>query len=79
MRIHIGEDRLGQILTLQQMPKFEDCGLVRNAVIAQLDPGKPAHRLSMIQRLFGHRIAQRIPILQEVVRSEQIDHTAIRS
>jgi hypothetical protein len=36
MRVHLGEDRLGQPVTLQQMPEVEDRGLVGDAVIGSL-------------------------------------------
>jgi hypothetical protein len=57
MRIHIREDRLRQPVPLQQMAEVEDGGLIRNAVVAQLDPGKAAHCLAVIQHLFRHRVA----------------------
>jgi hypothetical protein len=66
MRIHRRKDRLGQPVTLQQVAEVEDCCLVRNTIIAQLDPGKAAHRLTVIERLLGHQIAQGIPILKKV-------------
>ena len=66
MRVHIRKDRLGQPAPLRQVAEVEDGGLIRDPVVAQLDPGEPAHRLAVIQRLLGHRIAQRIPVLQEM-------------
>ncbi len=63
MRVHPGEDRFGQPVTLQQMAKVEDrpSGLarphwghgpldVRNALTAQFDPGKAPHRLAVMER-----------------------------
>jgi hypothetical protein len=51
---------------LPQVAEVVDCGLVRNAVVAQLDPGKAAHRVTVVEHLLRHRIAQSIPILKEV-------------
>jgi len=53
-------------MPLQQVAEVEDRGLIRDAVIAQFNPGKAAHRLAVMQCFFRHRIAQRIPVLQEV-------------
>ncbi len=88
IRVHVRKDRLAQPVPLQQMAEVEDrpSGLarphwghgpldVRNALIAQFDPGKAAYRLAVIQRSalrsihridcftlepIRHRIAERI-------------------
>ena len=66
MRVHMRKERLGQPVPLQQVAEVEDGDLIEDAVIAQLDPGKAAHRLAVIQRLLSHGIAQRVPVLLEV-------------
>ena len=60
--IYLGEDRLCQSVPFQQMPEVQDGGLIRDTVIAKLDPGKPAHGLAVIKALFRHRVAQRVPV-----------------
>jgi len=40
VRVHVGEERFGQPVPLQQVPKVDDRGLSGNTVIAQLDPAK---------------------------------------
>lgn len=66
MRVHLRKDRFRQPVPLQEVAEVQDSGLVRDPVVAQLDPGKAPHRLAVIERLFRHRIAQGIPVLQEV-------------
>ena len=66
MRVHMRKERLGQPVPLQQVAEVEDGDLIEDAIIAQLDPGKAAHRLAVIQRLLSLGIAQRVPVLQEV-------------
>jgi hypothetical protein len=66
MRIHRGEERLRQTMPLQQVAEVEDRGLVGDAVVARLDPREMPHRLAIVEALLGHRIAQRIPVLQEI-------------
>lgn len=66
MPVHFGENRFGQSVSFRKVPEVEDGGLVRNAFIAQFDTRKPALGLTVIQCLFGHRVAQGISILEEV-------------
>lgn len=66
MRVDVGEDRLGQPVSLQKGPEVQDRGLIRDAVVAQFDPGKAPHRLAVIKGLLGHRVAQGTPVLQEI-------------
>jgi len=42
-----------------------DRGLVRNALHA-VDAGKPVHHRRVLQRFFHRRVAQRVPLLQEM-------------
>ncbi len=57
--------RLGQTMSFQRMAKVENGGLVRNGLAARLQPGKFAHRMRVVERLFGARIGQAAPPLQE--------------
>lgn len=42
-----------------------DRGLIRGPVITDLDPGNTRHRFAVMQQHFRHRIAERVPVLQE--------------
>src|SRR5271167_4779245 len=46
------KDRLGQSMLLQQMAKTQNCSLVRHHLVAQLDPNKTTHRLTVVDRVF---------------------------
>lgn len=63
MAVDCVEDRFAKTPTLQEVTKIEDCGLVGNT-LGQAKPGKPAHRLDLIQRIFHRRIAQVVEQLQ---------------
>ena len=65
-RAHLGEYLLGQLVLFQQMPKVKDGGLIRDRVLGQLNAGKAAHRLDVVERVFGLRIGQVEPLLHEV-------------
>ena len=52
-RVHVRKECLGQPVPLQKMSKVKENGLVRNAVVTQLDAGKAADRLAVVERLFG--------------------------
>lgn len=48
------------------MAKGEDRGLIRDPVADQLDAGKAAHSGHLNKGLFHRRLAQRIPLLEQV-------------
>ena len=62
----LGKDLLGEPVLLQQMPKAQDRRLVGDIVTLQLDAGKAAHRLDLVQRVLHRRVRQRVPLLHEV-------------
>ena len=66
MRVHLSKHRLRQAVTLQQVAEVQDRRLVRDPIIAQFDPGKAAHSLAVVEGILGHRVAQGIPVLQEI-------------
>ncbi len=78
MRVDLGKDRFAQPVSLQKMAEVEDRGLVGNAVVTQFDPGKAAHRLAVIQRLFRRRVAQRIPFCRKYTRSITSSGSGVR-
>src|ERR1700688_2405974 len=51
---------------LQQMAKAQNRGLVRHHLVAQLDPDKATHRLTVVDRVFRLRVRQVEPLLQEI-------------
>ena len=59
-------DLLAQIVLLKQVAEGQDRRLIRDPVTDQIDAGKPAHGRHLDQDLFHGRIAERIPLLQQV-------------
>jgi len=57
---------LAQLVLLQQVAEGEDRGLIRDPIADQLDARKAAHGGHLDQGLFHRRIAQRIPLLQQM-------------
>jgi hypothetical protein len=57
---------LPQPVLLKLMAEGEDRGLIGDPVADQLDTGKAAHGGHLDQGLFHRRIAQRIPLLQQM-------------
>ena len=53
-------------MLLKQMAEGEDRGLVRDLIADQLNAGKAAHGGHLNQGLFHGRIAERIPLLQQM-------------
>ena len=64
--VHLGEQLFGQLMPLQQVAEVEDRRLVGNTVITQFDAREAAHGVAVIQHFFGHRVAESVPLLQEV-------------
>jgi hypothetical protein len=61
-----GEDRLRQVVTLEQMAEVEDRRLVGDSITAELQSRERAHRLDIVERLLGARIGEAVPLLQAV-------------
>ncbi len=57
---------LAQPMLLQQVAEGEDRGFIRDRVANQLDAGKAAHRGHLDQGLLHRRVAERIPLLQQI-------------
>jgi hypothetical protein len=64
--LHGFKNLLTQIVLLEQMPERQDRGLIRNSVDDQRNAGKAAHRRHLNQRILHRRIAQVVPLLQQV-------------
>jgi len=60
------KDLRAQILLLQQMPERQERGLIRDPVGDQGDAGKAAHRCYLDQRVLHGRIAEVVPLLQQM-------------
>jgi len=65
VRVHALQDLRRELVRLQQPAEVEDRGLVRD-VVQPAQAGKAAHHRHLVQRLFHARVAQRVPLLQEV-------------
>ena len=69
-RAEVGFDGLknmfAQLVHLQQVAEGQDRGLIGDPIIDQLDSGKAAHDGHLDQGLFHGRVAERIPLLQQV-------------
>jgi hypothetical protein len=57
---------LAKLVFLQQVSEAQDRGLIGDPVADQLDAGKAAERGHLNQSLFHGRVAERIPLLQEM-------------
>lgn len=64
-RVNFLEDRPGQFMPLQQMPKLQQGGRIRDLFAAQADAGESAHRLAVIERIFERLVQHTTPLLQE--------------
>ena len=53
-------------MLLQQVAEGQDRGLIRDPVTDQLDARKAAHRGHLDQGLFHGRVAERVPLLQQM-------------
>jgi len=60
------KDLLAQMVLLKQVAEGQDRGLIRDPVTDQIDAGKPAHGEHLDQVLFHGRVAERIPLLQQL-------------
>ena len=60
------KDLLPQLVFLQQVAEGQDCCLIGDPFTDQLDTGKAAHGGHLDQSLFHRRVAQRVPVLQEM-------------
>ena len=64
--LHGFKNLLTQIVLLQQMPERQDRGLIRDSVTDQGNAGKAAHRRQLDQRILHRRIAEVVPLLQQM-------------
>src|SRR3954464_14328892 len=64
--VHAIEQRLAEVMALQQVAEVEDRGFVGHRLAAEVDADEPAHRQRVIQRLFRRWVGQVEPVLQEV-------------
>ena len=60
------EDGLRQVVGFEKMAEVEDCRLVGNGIAAKLEPRERTHRLDVVERLLGARIAELIPLLEKI-------------
>jgi len=60
------KDLLAQIVLLKQVAEGQDRRLIRDPITDQLDTGKAAHCGYLDQGLFHGRVAERLPLLQQV-------------
>ena len=56
----------GQRMLLEQVAELEDRRLVGHRVVGEVQTGKAAHRLDLVECIFHRRIRQRVPLLHEV-------------
>src|ERR1041384_4930708 len=60
------EQHPGQVVFLQPMAEVQHCRRVRYRHHRQVDPGKPAQGLAIVQRVLQSLVGQPIPLLQKV-------------
>jgi hypothetical protein len=60
------EQRPGQIVLLQPMAEVQHRRCVRNRRHRQVDPGKAAQRLAVVERVLQGLVGQPVPLLQKV-------------
>ena len=65
-RRDFGEQRLAQLVLLQPMAEVQNCRLLRNPRHRQIDTGKAAQGLAVIERILHRPVGQPIPLLQKV-------------
>ncbi len=70
---HFLEDFAGQLMALQQVAELQKRRRVGRGLDAQIDPGKGAHRLAVVDRVFECFIGQSIPLLQKIEAQHPLD------
>ena len=65
-RRYFGEQRLAQFVLLQPMAEVQNCRLLRDPRHRQINAGKAAQGLAVIERILHRPVGQPIPLLQEV-------------
>jgi hypothetical protein len=60
------ENRLRQVVGLEQVAEVQDRRLVGNGIAAELQAGERAHRLHVVERLLRARIGQIVPLLKAI-------------
>ena len=66
------EQRLGQLVALQPMAEVKHRRRVRHRVHRQIDAGKAAQGLAVVQRILQRLVRQPVPLLQEVDAQHQL-------
>jgi hypothetical protein len=72
-RPHFLENPPGQLMALQQMAELEQRRGVGHRLAAQINPGKRAHGLAVVDRVFQRLVSQRVPLLQKVEAQHPLD------
>jgi hypothetical protein len=67
------EDALGQCMLFQQVPELQERGGIGHGLHPEVNPGKAAHRLAVVERVFKSLIGERIPLLKEVHPQHPLD------
>ena len=61
-----GEEAFAQIVRFKQPAEFQQRGGVRHAFGTQVNAGKPAQGLAVVDRVFESFVGQAIPLLEEI-------------
>ena len=78
-RADLSKDALSQVVLFQKVAKAQDRRLIRNVVPEQLNAGKTAHRLDVVERVFGLRVRQVEPVLHEVDAQHLLHRLRLRA
>ena len=65
-RTHLVEQRPGQVMLLQPMAEVQHRRRVRNRRHRQINAGKAAQRLAVVERVLKGLVGQPVPLLQKV-------------
>jgi len=63
---HGVEDPGGELMRFQQVSDAQNRRFVGHRILAEFNAGKPAHRLAVVQHVFGLRVREIEPLLEEV-------------
>ena len=73
MFVHRRKNLFAYAVLFDEVAEFTDGCLVRGSFSAEVDPDKFAHRLAVIEAIFGLRVRQIKPVLQEVDPQHSLD------
>jgi len=65
-RCDVVEQRPGQLVALQSVAEAQHRRRVRHRVVVQVNPGKAAQRMAVVQRILHRLVGQPVPLLQKV-------------